>query len=64
MFRAHSCSKHVEDSDKRIIEEIVRQFGYLPEKELPTRTRVTYQNHSYLLEPELVTYQNQSYLPE
>jgi len=28
---AHSCSKHVEDSNKRIIEEIVRQVGYLPE---------------------------------
>ena len=27
----HSCSKHVEDSNKRIIEEIVRQVGYLPE---------------------------------
>ena len=25
------CSKHVEDSDKHIIEEIVRQAGYLPE---------------------------------
>jgi len=29
--RAQSCSKHVEDSNKRIIEEIVRQVGYLPE---------------------------------
>jgi AAA+ ATPase superfamily predicted ATPase len=29
--RAQSCSKHVEDSDKHIIEEIVRQAGYLPE---------------------------------
>jgi hypothetical protein len=28
---AHSCSKHVEDSNKHIIEETVRQFGYLPE---------------------------------
>ena len=28
---AHSCSKHVEDSYKHIIEEIVRQVGYLPE---------------------------------
>ena len=28
---AHSCSKHVEDSNKCIIEEIVRQVGYLPE---------------------------------
>jgi len=28
---AHSCSKHVEDSNKHIIEEIVRQVGYLPE---------------------------------
>jgi hypothetical protein len=29
--RAQSCSKHVEDSNKHIIEEIVRQVGYLPE---------------------------------
>jgi len=28
---AQSCSKHVEDSNKDIIKEIVRQFGYLPE---------------------------------
>jgi len=28
---AHSCSKHVEDSNKYIIEEIVRQVGHLPE---------------------------------
>ena len=28
---AHSCSKHVQDSDKHIIEETVRQVGYLPE---------------------------------
>jgi hypothetical protein len=28
---AHSCSKHVEDSNKRIIEETVCQVGYLPE---------------------------------
>ena len=28
---AHSCSKHVEDSYEHIIEEIVRQVGYLPE---------------------------------
>jgi len=27
----HSCSKHVEDSNKRIIEEIVRQVGYVPD---------------------------------
>jgi hypothetical protein len=26
-----SCSKHVKDSNKCIIEEIVRQVGYLPE---------------------------------
>jgi hypothetical protein len=26
-----SCPKHVEDSNKHIIEEIVRQVGYLPE---------------------------------
>jgi hypothetical protein len=26
-----SCSKHVEDSNKHIIEEIVRHVGYLPE---------------------------------
>jgi len=29
--RAQSCSKHVEDSNKRVIQEIVRQAGYLPE---------------------------------
>jgi hypothetical protein len=28
---AHSCSKHVEDSNKHIVEEIVRQDGYLSE---------------------------------
>jgi hypothetical protein len=28
---AQSCSKHVKDSNKRIIEEIVRQVGYPPE---------------------------------
>jgi hypothetical protein len=28
---AHGCSKHVEDSDKHIIEETVCQVGYLPE---------------------------------
>jgi hypothetical protein len=28
---AQSCSKHVEDSNKHIIEEIVRQVGHLPE---------------------------------
>ena len=26
-----SCSKHVEDSNKHIIEDIVRQVGHLPE---------------------------------
>jgi len=28
---AQSCSKHIEDSNKCIIEETVRQVGYLPE---------------------------------
>jgi hypothetical protein len=28
---AQSCSKHVDDSNKHIVEEIVRQFVYLPE---------------------------------
>jgi hypothetical protein len=28
---AQSCSKHVEDSNKHIIEKTVRQVGYLPE---------------------------------
>jgi len=28
---AQGCSKHVEDSNKHIIEETVRQVGYLPE---------------------------------
>jgi len=29
---AQSCFKHVEDSDKHIIEETVCQVGHLPEK--------------------------------
>ena len=29
---AQSCSKHVEDSNKQIIEEIECQVGYLPER--------------------------------
>ena len=28
---AQGCSKHVKDSSKHIIEEIVRQVGHLPE---------------------------------
>jgi len=28
---AHGCSKHVEDSNKHIIEETLRQLGCLPE---------------------------------
>ena len=28
---AHNSSKHVENSNKHIIEEIMRQVGYLPE---------------------------------
>jgi hypothetical protein len=28
---AQSCSKHVEDSNKHIIEEVVLQVGHLPE---------------------------------
>jgi hypothetical protein len=28
---AQGCSKNVEDSNKHIIEEVVRQVGYLPE---------------------------------
>jgi len=28
---AQSCSKHVEDSNRHIIEETVRQIGHLPE---------------------------------
>jgi hypothetical protein len=28
---AHSCSKHVEDSNKDIMEKIVCQVGHLPE---------------------------------
>jgi hypothetical protein len=27
----HSCSKHIEDSNKHVIEEIVRQVGHLKE---------------------------------
>jgi hypothetical protein len=29
---AQGCSKHVEDSNKHIIEETVCQIGYLPKK--------------------------------
>jgi len=32
---AQSCLKHVEDSNKHIIEEIVRQVGYLPDQWSP-----------------------------
>jgi hypothetical protein len=28
---ARSCLKHVEDSNEHVVEEIVRQVGYLPE---------------------------------
>jgi hypothetical protein len=35
---AQSCSKHVEDSNKHIIEEIVRQVIYLPELYEDTRS--------------------------
>jgi hypothetical protein len=35
---AHSCSKYVEDSNKHIIEEIVRQVGYLPKFYEDTRS--------------------------
>jgi hypothetical protein len=34
----HSGSKHVEDSNKHIIEGIVRQVGYLPELYEDTRS--------------------------
>jgi hypothetical protein len=29
---AQGCSKHIHDSNKHIIQEIVRQVGYLPEE--------------------------------
>jgi len=35
---AHSCSKHVEDLHKHIIEETVRQVGYLTELHEDTRS--------------------------
>jgi len=38
----HSCSKHVEDSNKHIIEEIVRQVGYLPELNEDARSEKKY----------------------
>jgi hypothetical protein len=62
---AQSCSKHVEDSNKHIIEEIVRQVGYLPElyedgrsekyKKLPTILLFSKRNISFVnsMGPEL-----------
>ena len=35
---AQSCSKRVEDSNKHMIEEIVRQVGYLPEQNVSVNT--------------------------
>jgi hypothetical protein len=35
---AHSCSKRVEDPNKRILVEMVRQVGYLPELYEDART--------------------------
>jgi len=35
---AQSCSKHVQDSNKHIIEEIVRQICHLPELYEDTRS--------------------------
>ena len=37
---AQICWKHVDDSNKHIIEEIVRQVGYLPELTLEVQTAV------------------------
>jgi hypothetical protein len=37
MFRARGCSKHVDDSNKHIMQEIVRQVGYLPEETFTRR---------------------------
>jgi len=44
---AHSCSKHVENSNKHITEEIVSQVGYLSELHVKTVTiRVKTSQHS------------------
>jgi hypothetical protein len=40
----HSCSKHVEDSNKHIIEGTVRQIGHLPELLLLPQDRKTITN--------------------
>jgi hypothetical protein len=46
---AQGCSKHVEDSNKHIREEIVRQVGHVPESgvylsvnKLKTHSQITY----------------------
>jgi hypothetical protein len=37
------CSKHVEDSNKHIIEEIVREVGHLPEIYIDNYDRIAHQ---------------------
>jgi hypothetical protein len=52
---AHSCSKHVGDSNKHIIEEIVHQVGYLPELYEDARSE------KYKIIPEVVLKQLSSW---
>jgi hypothetical protein len=50
---AQSCSKHVEDSNNHIIEEIVRQVGHLPELYEDTRAeKYKIQSTSFLFSTE------------
>ena len=39
---AHSCSKHVEDSNKHIIEELLRLVGYLSELSATVTAEICY----------------------
>jgi hypothetical protein len=51
-----SCSKHVEDSKKYVIEEIVRQIGYLPELYEATRSeKYKVKNMSTMRNSEVVS---------
>jgi len=46
---AQSCSKHVEDSNKHIIEETVRQVGYLPELYEDARSEKYFKKYTDML---------------
>jgi hypothetical protein len=50
---AQSCSKHVEDSNKHIIEEIMRQVGHFPE--LTFNCEVVSTHYNYICIPVLIT---------